>query len=122
MSFRHQVLLCAAALIPLFALAAPPTPAHGAPLPSRPPQQQISTAIAQQIGMVEAVVDFCSKADPADKGRVQRKAKELLPKLSEDRLEAVRHRSDYHSAYEFIHSVLEGLSKADAVRNCAAVQ
>ena len=122
MSFRHVVLLCTAALISQFALATPPPPAHGAPLTSRPDKARISAATAQQIGLVEAVVDFCSKADPKDKGQIERKAKELLPKMSEDSLEAVRHRAEYHSAYGLIQNVLQGLSKSDAVRNCAAVR
>ena len=121
MRFRHTGLWCTAVLISQFALAAPPLPAHRGPPTSRPEKARISAATAQQIGLVEAVVDFCSKADPKDKGQIERKAKELLPKMSEDTLEAVRHRADYRSAYGFIQNVLQGLSKSDAVRNCAAI-
>ena len=57
MSFRYAVLLCAAALIPQFALAGAPSTAYGAPLKSRPTTEQIPTPVVQEVGLVEAVVD-----------------------------------------------------------------
>ena len=123
MSFRHTVLLCAVALLPQFALAGnPPPTAHGAPLISRPAKAQTPAPIVQEYGLVESVVDFCSKVDPANKKAYEHKGKQMLPKMSEDNLEAVRHRADYHTAYQFIQSVLKGLSKPDATRNCLAIR
>ena len=72
--------------------------------------------------MVEGVVDFCIKADPSDKKQIERVAKQMLPKMSEDELQAVRHSADYHAAYGFIQSILQGLSTADTVRNCSAIR
>ena len=46
----------------------------------------------------------------------------MLPKMSEDKLEAVRHRAEYHAAYGMVQSVFQGLSKPDAVRNCSAIR
>ena len=122
MSFRHTVLLCAAALISQFALAATPPAAHGPPSMSRPTTNQVPTPVVQQVGLVEAVVDFCSKADPADKKLFERKGKQMLPKLSEDSLEKIRRRAEYRTAYQFLQSVLQSLSKADAKRNCLAIR
>ena len=104
MRFRYTVSLCAAALIPHFASARTPT------------------AIAQEIGVVDAVVDFCSKVDPTDKDQFERKGKQVLPKMSEDSLERARRSADYHAAYVSMQSVLQGLSKPDAVRDCAATR
>ena len=122
MSFRHAVLLCAAALIPQFALAGTPSTAYGPPLKSRPTTEQVPTAVVQEVGLVEAVVDFCSKADPADRKQFERKGKQMLPKLSDDSLERIRRRAEYHTAYQFLQSVLQSLSKADAERNCLAIR
>lgn len=122
MSFRHTVLLCAAALISQFALAATPPIAHGAPLKSRPTTNPIPTPVVQEVGVVEAVVDFCSKADPADKKQFERKGEQMLPKLSDDSLERIRRLPEYHTAYQFLQSVLQSLSKADAERNCLAIR
>jgi len=126
MSFRHTVSLCAAALaaalISQFALAGSPPAASGPLLKSRPTTEQVPTPVVQEIGLVEGVVDFCTKADPADKAQIERKAKELLPKMSEDKLEAVRRRTEYHAGYGFIQTILKGLTKSDATRNCAAIR
>ena len=67
------MLLCAAALIPQFALAAnAPSIAHGVPLMSKQSMDKTPTSVAQEIGLVEGVVDFCSKVDPADKAQFER--------------------------------------------------
>jgi hypothetical protein len=121
MSFRHTVLLCAVALIPQFALAGNPPAAYGPALKSRPTTPQTPAAVVQEIGMVESVIHFCVKVDPADKAQFERKGKQMLPKMSEDGLEAARRRAEYHAAYDFIQNVLQGLSKADATRNCLAI-
>jgi hypothetical protein len=122
MSFRHAVLLCAVALIPQFALAGNPPAAYGPPLKSRPTTPQTPAPVVQQIGMVESVINFCAKVDPADKAQFERKGKQMLPKMSEDSLEAVRRRTEYHAAYNLIQTVLQGLSKPDATRNCLAIR
>jgi hypothetical protein len=123
MSFRHAVLLCAAALIPQFALAGnAPSIAHGAPLMSKQSVQKTPAPVAQEIGLVDGLFDFCAKVDPADKAQLERKRKQMLPKLSEDRLQAVRHGAEYHAAYGMVQSVFQGLSNPDAVRNCSAIR
>ncbi|HWJ35192.1 MAG TPA: hypothetical protein VNR70_07995 [Steroidobacteraceae bacterium] len=71
--------------------------------------------------MVQAVVDFCSKVYPKDKGQFERKGKQALPKMSEERVEAARRKADYHAAYGFMESVLQGLSTPDAAHNCSAI-
>ena len=123
MSFRHTVLLCAVALIPQFALAGNPPPnTHGGPVITQSIKPKTSAPTAQEIGLVESVINFCAKVDPADKAQFERKGKQMLPKMSEDSLEAVRRRAEYHAAYNLIQTVLQGLSKTDATRNCLAIQ
>lgn len=118
----HIVLMCATALISQFALAAPPQTAHGAPMASHSHPEKIPTPIVQEIGVVDAVVEFCSKVEPKDKEQLERKAKEILPKMSEEAREAARHTGEYHTAHGLAQSILEGLSKPDAERNCLAVR
>jgi hypothetical protein len=123
MSIRHAVLLCAAALIPQFALAAnAPSIAHGAPLMSKQSTDKTPIPVVQQMGLIEGLVNFCSGVDPADKAQFERKRKQMLPKMSEDKLEALRHRAEYHAAYGMVQTVFQGLAKPDAVSDCSAIR
>jgi hypothetical protein len=102
MRFRHTALMCAAALIPTFAYAAPPSS-------------------AAEIGAVEAVVNFCSIIDPSLEKQFQRQARLTLPSMSDDGLEDVRHTAAYRQAYKLVESVLKELPLADASHDCAAL-
>jgi hypothetical protein len=118
MKFHHTVLLLSAALLPCFALAGGRGP-HKAP--PRLAQQANLQRIAQDVGLVDAVVEFCSKVEPMDKAQFERKGRQMLPRMSQDSLEAARRSSEYHAARGFLQPVLEGLSTPDAVHNCLAV-
>jgi hypothetical protein len=123
MKYRYAALLSAAVLIPHFALAGDaeasanefPRISHSAPARSRAP-------IAQDLGAVQAVVEFCSKLDPEDKRQFERQGKQAAPKISEDGAEAARRSADYHAAHGFVASVLRGLSAPDAARGCSGIR
>jgi hypothetical protein len=74
----------------------------------------------QQLGAVQAAVDFCTKVDSKDVKQIKREAISLLPDMTEARVNAARHDPEFQKAYQTIDSVLKGLAASDAVRLCVA--
>ena len=74
----------------------------------------------QQLGAVQAAVDFCTKVDSKDVKRIKREARSLLPDMTEARVDAARHHPEFQKAYQTIESVLKGLAKSEAVHLCVA--
>ena len=92
--------LCAATLIPQFSLAdAPHT--------------------QMEAGLMQAVFDFCSKADPENDKRFDQKAKALLGNISDRDRDDLRKNADFKVGYGVMESLLDKVHKADAVRGCA---
>jgi hypothetical protein len=100
MKVPAALLLCAAALIPPVSLAdAPHTP--------------------MEVGMMQAVFDFCSKADPKNDQRFDQKARALLGNMSDHDRDDSRNNVDFQQGYRIMESLLDKVHKADAVRGCA---
>jgi hypothetical protein len=100
MKFPAALLLCAAALIPQVSLAdAPHT--------------------QTEVGMMQAVFDFCSKSDPVNDRRFALKSKELLDNLSDRDRDDLRNNVDFKRGYEIMGSLLGKVRKADAAKGCA---
>jgi hypothetical protein len=94
------LLLCAAALIPQVSLAdAPHTP--------------------MEVGMMQAVFDFCSKSDPKNDKRFGQKATALLGNLSDQDSANLHSNVDFRRGYGIMESLLDNVRKADAVKGCA---
>jgi hypothetical protein len=74
----------------------------------------------QQLAAVQAAVDFCTKMDSKDAGRIERAARTVLPDMTAARVAAARKKPEFHPTYHTIGSVLEGLVASDAVRLCAS--
>jgi hypothetical protein len=74
----------------------------------------------QQLGAVQAAIDFCTKIDSDDVKRLERAALAVLPDMTEARVAAARHSTEFQQAYQIIDSVLKGLATSDGVRLCAA--
>jgi hypothetical protein len=74
----------------------------------------------QELGAVQAAVDFCSKADPKDQERIERQAKLILPDMTKARVAAARHSAKFQQAYQVIDSVLKGIAVPEAARLCAS--
>jgi hypothetical protein len=74
----------------------------------------------QQLAAVQAAVDFCTKVDDKDAGRIERAARTVLPDMTAARVAAARKKPEFQPTYQTIESVLKGLVAADAVRLCAS--
>jgi hypothetical protein len=74
----------------------------------------------QELGAVQAVVDFCSKADPKDQERIERQAKLILPDMTKARVAAARHSAKFQQAYQVVDSVLKGIALPEADHLCAS--
>ena len=100
MNLRSFVVFCAAALLPGLAYAAAPG--------------------AQLLGGAQALVDFCSRVDPAHARQFEHHVREVLgiAKAPEDMLEAARRDPEYHSAYQLFQSVLKQDDVANGKRAC----
>ena len=93
MKLRVAVLLCAAVLIP---------PLAGADAPHS----------KLEVGIMQAVFDFCSKADPKNDKRFGQKANALLGKPDRDD-------AGFKRGFQIMESLLDKVRKADAVKGCA---
>ena len=103
MKLRCFLMLCTGALLPGLASAAAPG--------------------AQLLGGAQALVDFCSRVDPAHAEQVEHKVQEVLgiAKASEDLLEAARRDPQYRSTYDLFQSVMNQDDVADGKRACETI-
>lgn len=92
--------LCAAALIPGLLQAAPPADA-----PLR--------------GAIKAAVDVCSRIDPKNEERFERRAKTLRGKLPGQHDEDISREPTFQQAYKLVESALNEAPLADAEQTCA---
>ena len=100
MKVPAALLICAAALIPQVSLA-------------DAPHTQL------EVGMMQAVFDFCSKSDPVNERRFALKFKELLGNLSDHDRDDLSKNVDFKRGYAMVGSLLAKVRKADAARSCA---
>ena len=76
----------------------------------------------QQLGAVQAAIDYCSKVDSGDIKKIERSARILLPDMSYERVTAVKNKPEFKDAYAGTASVLKNLiTPADGLRLCGAV-
>jgi hypothetical protein len=101
MRFFPAALLSTAALISQLSLAETPASSN------------------EQIGAVQAAVEFCSKVDSKDEEWIERQAKLILPDMTKARVEAARRSPEFQQAYRVIESVLKGLPLPEAVHLCS---
>jgi hypothetical protein len=102
MRFFSAALLSSAALISQLSLAGTPASSD------------------EQLGAVQAAVDFCSRVVPEDRERIEKQAKLVLPDMTKARVEAARHGAKFQQAYQVIDSVLKGIELPEAARLCAS--
>ena len=107
---RASRILCVLAAVVLPQLAAAED--HGQ-------QGQISIS-PQALGIVEAVLNYCSEVDPRDAATFQAERKNLLGGASGDAAEDLRGSSAYRESYHLISDALKGLAKGQAAQTCAA--
>jgi hypothetical protein len=100
MKVRHFVCWCTVAALPQLALAA------------KPPGQ---------LGALQAVFDFCSKVDPAQRAAFDVEAKAEIRGLTPNQITAIRNGSEYKRGYNLLSSSLPTLTASDAMSGCAAL-
>ncbi len=68
------------------------------------------TINAKTLGIAEAVMGYCQKADPADIGKYMEVVKQMVSGQSENAIAAVRESDEYRQAYD---SIVDYVSKVD---------
>jgi hypothetical protein len=74
----------------------------------------------EQLGAVQAAIDFCTKLDANDHNRIERQAKLVLPDMTEERVAKARNKPEFQKACQTIRSVFNEFAVTDATRLCAA--
>ena len=74
----------------------------------------------QALGIVESVLNFCSRVDPHDAASFEAQRKNLLSGSSQDSIEGLRGSSAYRSSYDMISDALKGISRSEGAQICAA--
>ena len=70
------------------------------------------------LGLIESVLDSCSKANPASASDYQKQREGLVQDLSDKDLTELRDSDEYKGAYEQISNRFEKSSGAEAVKTC----
>jgi hypothetical protein len=74
----------------------------------------------EQLGAVQAAIDFCTKLDANDHARIEKQAKLVLPDMTEARVAKARNNPEFKKAYQTIQWVFNEFAVTDAARLCAA--
>jgi hypothetical protein len=74
----------------------------------------------EQLGAVQAAIDFCTKLDAGDRTRIERQAKLVLPDMTEARVAKSRNDPAFKKAYQTIQWVFSEMERSDATRLCSA--
>jgi hypothetical protein len=72
-----------------------------------------------EVGMMQAVFDFCSKSDPSDDKRFALKSKTLPGNQSDHDRDDLRNNADFKRGYGIMQGLLAKVRKADAAKGCA---
>lgn len=86
------------------------------------PQLGLAADPPGEVGALQAVYDFCFKADPSQTKKFEKDADELYRGLSPARITALRQSSEYKRGYHVLASVLPEVKGEDAVVACAALR
>jgi hypothetical protein len=70
------------------------------------------------LGLMESVLDSCSKAIPASASDYEKERKEVLQGVSDQDLTELRASDEYKGAYQQISDRFEKASKAEAGKTC----
>jgi hypothetical protein len=100
MRFRAVVGCFAIALLPQLALAA------------RPPGE---------LGALQAVFEFCTGVDPAERQDYDKQADSLFKGLTPREIASVRQSAEYKRGYQLLAGILPDIKGNDAVLACQAI-
>ena len=113
-NFMPLALLLTSGIFVLPAGADPPAP----PAPPAPAAQG-SVVNARELGVTEAMLHFCAKADPAAGARLKEKVKLLVQGASIETLEQVRRSEVYHEAHRSMDAFIAKIDEHNFKRFCA---
>ena len=75
---------------------------------------------SQSLGMVLAILHFCTAVDPRDAAAFRAQERSLLAGVSVSALASVKGSNNYKQSFNLITGMLAQLPKADAAQTCAA--
>ena len=85
------------------------------------PQLTLAATPPGEVGALQAVFDFCTKADPKQHEAFDRQADALFHGLTHQQIAALRKTSEYQRGYQMLAGLLPGLRNNDAVEGCQAI-
>jgi hypothetical protein len=85
------------------------------------PQLALAALPPGEVGALQAVYDFCAKADPSESKDFERHADMLIKGLTPAELAALRQTSEYRRGYHMLAGLLPELKGNDAVVACHAI-
>jgi hypothetical protein len=71
------------------------------------------------LGLTEALLDYCSKADPSGAGKYQAQAKLLARGASDEALAKVRSSDEYQKAHDSVDDFVSKVDPHNAQRACS---
>jgi len=74
---------------------------------------------AHALGLTEAILNYCSNADPSSAGKYQEQAKRLAHGANDETLAKVRNSDDYRKAYDSVDDFVSKVDQRNAQRVCA---
>lgn len=82
-------------------------------------QTQTEPPDARALGTTEAILNYCTKADPADADKYQARDKLLIGKASQEDLDELRNSDEYRQAYDSVADFVAKVDEHNAKRVCS---
>jgi hypothetical protein len=85
------------------------------------PQLALAANPPGEVGAFQAVFEFCTKVDPAERQAYDKQAASLFSGLTPRQIASVRQSPEYKRGYHMLAGVLPELKGNDAVLACQAI-
>ena len=82
-------------------------------------QTETEAPDARALGTTEAILNYCSKADPADADKYRAQDKLLIGTASQEELDKVRNSDEYRQAYDSVADFAAKVDEHNAKRVCS---
>jgi len=104
MNPSRWLLLCASLALSSAALARPPN---------------LNQVNGSMLGQVDALINFCSQANPSSAKSYDAIGDRMTPGLRRDDIEDARHTRSYRESYDAVHSMLEVIPRQLRAEACS---
>jgi hypothetical protein len=74
---------------------------------------------ARALGTTEAILNYCTQADPADADKYQAQQKLLAAGASQEELDKLRNSDEYRQAYDSVAGFTDKVDQHNAKRVCS---